>query len=228
MTRRRVQTAPQLSNQLDDTLKQQSYTIDLKHSPHCTIFRCVRSVTNIWPLFNIHNKMMDNSIHSSTPVSLTEDECLTGPPPNNEDASSSGKNEEDLPDESLKSQSTPVAFDSEDGGGHSTLEHPNIPSNEHQPPSSSNTDLKGTSLKSTLYADDFIAEVDKHYNRVACSALCVWLTLVSISFYIGKRKNALKHLLESSRKLPWSHPCCSACLSFPHCCPYSFVRTSDA
>jgi signal transduction histidine kinase len=146
--------------------------------------------------------MMDNSIHSSTPVSLTEDECLTGPPPNNEDASSSGKNEEDLPDESLKSQSTPVAFDSEDGGGHSTLEHPNIPSNEHQLPSSSNTDLKGTSLKSTLYADDFIAEVDKHYNRVACSALCVWLTLVSISFYIGKRKNALETLTGIEQKAP--------------------------
>mmetsp|Transcript_13156 Transcript_13156/g.19347 ORF Transcript_13156/g.19347 Transcript_13156/m.19347 type:complete len:1134 (+) Transcript_13156:88-3489(+) len=58
------------------------------------------------------------------------------------------------------------------------------------------------SLRSSLYADAFIAEVDKHYRRVACSAILVWIILVGISFHIGKKTNTLKVLDGNERQAP--------------------------
>ena len=63
--------------------------------------------------------------------------------------------------------------------------------------------LKNTvSLKSSLYADEFIAEVDKHYMKVACSAVCVWVFLIVISFLIAREKNALESLTGIEQKAP--------------------------
>mmetsp|Transcript_3353 Transcript_3353/g.6269 ORF Transcript_3353/g.6269 Transcript_3353/m.6269 type:complete len:1165 (-) Transcript_3353:172-3666(-) len=65
--------------------------------------------------------------------------------------------------------------------------------------STTSTTLTGTS---SLYADEFIAEVDKHYMRVCILAVLTWLFLVIISFLIGKKYNRIVKLSGIEQKAP--------------------------
>jgi len=58
------------------------------------------------------------------------------------------------------------------------------------------------SLKSSLYADEFIAEVDKHYLKVAFSVALVWSSLCCIAFYIGRKYDSIERLSGIERKAP--------------------------
>lgn len=57
-------------------------------------------------------------------------------------------------------------------------------------------------FESSLYADEFIAEVDKHYQRVACTATLVWLALLCLSFFIGRQTNSLEVLEGGEKQAP--------------------------
>jgi len=57
-------------------------------------------------------------------------------------------------------------------------------------------------FESSLYADEFIAEVDKHYQRVACTAILVWLALLCLSFLIGRQTNSLEVLEGGEKQAP--------------------------
>lgn len=54
----------------------------------------------------------------------------------------------------------------------------------------------------TLYADEFIAEVDRHYLNVAFYAVIIYLSLMSISFMVGEKYDALRTLEGMERKPP--------------------------
>jgi hypothetical protein len=58
------------------------------------------------------------------------------------------------------------------------------------------------SLKSSLYADEFIAEVDSHYYKVACIAVSVWMFLMTISVIIGYRLDIMVQLDGLEQKAP--------------------------
>ncbi len=123
---------------------------------------------------------------STHPSSLTEDEYLTGPPP--------------------KSKNDVLADDDSNGEGDGKAGKDSSffrnEDDEQQSEENKHYPISGMSLKSTLYADEFIAEVDKHYMRVACSAICVWLTLVSLSYWICNSRDALVKLTGIEQKAP--------------------------
>jgi len=50
------------------------------------------------------------------------------------------------------------------------------------------------SLKASLYADEFIAEVDRHYYKVAGMAVSIWISLVTLSCVIGYRLDSMVEL----------------------------------
>jgi hypothetical protein len=149
--------------------------------------------------------------------SLTEDEYLTGPPRHKDDDTDDDDNDGDNNDDnddgsdassidtypaSLTDEHNGINEDDDASEKQAQAQAQHKRNEETQKERKSKQKKTKKNLDTTLYADEFIAEVDRHYNRVACSALGVWITLVSISFYIGKQKNALEKLTGIEQKAP--------------------------